>query len=259
MEHVLGLEYNFPHKIALVAEVPFVEVDQTRKFGAVAGNMDANGLGDIRVLGRYWLKADGGDTNIYLAAGLRAPTGKSNGKFVSQSGTVVTKDLTAQPGTGNLAWIIEAGGNSRLSDRLGMGYSLRYVMTPSETTVNNFRNELSGNGPAKNSDSDALTSRLSFSTPLSLGTGLLSQFSAQGLIDFAWVPYDDLIGGSDGFRRAGPILAVGPGLTWSPMQSLSFSAAVPIKVYRDVQRNGGNVQEWMLQLSVSWNLFGGSS
>ena len=257
IEQVLGLEYDLAGGMTLVGEIPFVFTEQSREFGGVAGTMAAKGLGDVRVLARFWFAQQAQGLSWYGEAGLRLPTGESDGSFTRENGTMVTRDLAAQAGTGNLALVFELGGSRSLGDRLGLGFTARYVMTPSSTTVNNFRNELTGNGAEKNSDSDAVSLRLSLLTPLSRGRGALRDFSALALFDLAWVPYDDLVGESEGFRRAGPILTIGPGLTWSPSDALSFSAAVPLTVYRDVQRNGGNVQEWMLQLGLSWDILPG--
>jgi len=254
IEQVLGLEYDLAGGITLVGEIPFVHAEQSREFGGVAGTMKANGLGDVRLVGRYWLRRAERGVNWYGALGLSLPTGESDGKFTRADGSKVTKDLAAQAGTGNLAWIVELGGNRSLGERFGLGFTARYVITPSATTVNNFRYELTGTGEEKNSDSDAAQARVSLTTPLSTKGGTLGRFSAQALFDFAWVPYDDLIGKTEGFRRAGPILTAGPALTWAVSPVLALSTAVPFTLYRDIQRHGGNVQEWQLQVNAAWTL-----
>ncbi|MCA9730194.1 MAG: hypothetical protein R3E12_03250 [Candidatus Eisenbacteria bacterium] len=257
LEHVLGIEYDLAHGITAIAEIPFVHTEQSRELGGVAGTMEANGLGDIRLLGRYWLRDSVTGPRWYGSAGIRIPTGKSDGQFKRQNGTYVTKDLAAQEGTGNAAGIVELGGNVPLGARFGMAVSARYIFTPSATTVNNFRNELTGNGPEKNSDSDALATQLSFIMPVSMGNGPLSRVSLSAFLDWAWVPYDDLFGKTEGFRRAGPIIAVGPGVGWSPTDAFTISAGVPLTIYRDVQQNGGNVQEWTFQLGLSYDVLQG--
>ncbi|MDM7915841.1 MAG: hypothetical protein QUU85_11365 [Candidatus Eisenbacteria bacterium] len=260
IEHLISAEYDLSERFTVAAEVPFVHNEQSREFGGVAGNMQANGLGDIRLLARYWFAAGGSGGSggpglaAYVSLGARLPTGRSDGKFRAKNGTLVTKDLAAQEGTGNWAGIIELGGSRPLGDRFGLGATARYVFTPSATTVNNFRHELNpaSAAPEKNSDSDAATLRVTFRSLLGLNGGTLSRFAARAVADVAWVPYDDLIGDTEGFRRAGPIVLVGPGLDWSPRDDISLSATVPLTVYRNVQQNGGNVQEWTLQLSAAW-------
>jgi hypothetical protein len=248
VETVLGLEYDLGRAFTVVGEIPFVHSEQSREFGGVAGTMKAHGLGDVRLLARTWLAP-----SWYVSVGLRLPTGEYDTKFRAKNGTLVTQDLAAQAGTGNPAGIVEIGGSRGLGSRLSLTYSARYVVTPSATTVNNFRHELTGNGPAKNSDSDSFNARLALAVPF----GTMSPLGAQLVTDFAMVPYDDLIGDTEGFRRAGPIVTVGPGLRWAPPGTgMSFAAAVPITVYRDVQRNGGNVQEWMVQFAVGYQLGG---
>lgn len=249
VETVLGLEYDATRRVTLALEVPFVHTEQSREFGGVAGTMKASGLGDLRLLARAWFQP-----RWYAALGVRLPTGNSDATFRAQNGTLVTQDLAAQAGTGNLAGIAEFGGSHPLGGGIDLSLAARYIVTPSATTVNNFRHELTGNGPAQNSDSDSFNARLSFARRL----GATSPVALQLHADLAWVPYDDLFGDTEGFRRAGPIVAVGPGLRWAPGASgLTVAAAVPLTVYRDVQRNGGNVQEWMAQVSVGYPLGGG--
>ncbi|MBD3162440.1 MAG: hypothetical protein GF328_10065 [Candidatus Latescibacteria bacterium] len=259
VEQVLGIEYDAAPRLTLVGEIPFVHTEQSREFGGVAGTMKASGLGDVRLLARYWIADRRDGLRWYASAGLRLPTGESDGTFRAQNGSLVTKDLAAQAGTGNYAGILEVGGSRPIGPRFALGFSARYVFTPEATTVNNFRHELTGNGPEKNSDSDAANARLTLSAPLGSGNGRWSRLAARVLADVAWVPYDDLIGETEGFRRAGPIVLAGPGLSWAPGEAWSLSAAVPLTVYRDVQRNGGNVQEWSFLLSASYDILPGEA
>lgn len=254
VEHLFGLEYDLPHGITVVGEVPIVRTDQSREGGAAAGTMKAHGIGDLRLLARYWMASNAEGLRFSASLGVRLPTGKSDGKFLTKGGKTVTNDLAAQAGTGNLAGILEVGGGAKLSNRFGLGFAARYVFTPSATTVSNFRHELSGVGPEKNSDSDAATARVTLNTALNTGHGPWSRVALSILTDIAWVPYDDLIGDTEGFRRAGPILLAGPGLSWMATDRLNVATAVPITLYRDVQQNGGNVQDWTIQLSASYNI-----
>lgn len=168
------------------------------------------------------------------------------------------KDLAAQAGTGNAAGIPEVGGMARLARRVEAGFSARYVLTPKATSVDNFPHQLTGTGPAKSSDSDAAAARVSVSVPLGPEGGIRGSFAARASADVAWVPYDDLVGKTEGFRRAGPIMLVGPGLSWSPRADFVVAAATPFTVYRDIQQSGGNVQERMLQLSLSYSRIPGA-
>jgi hypothetical protein len=252
IENAFELEYDMPRGLTFAAEVPFVHTEQSREGGGASGNMMVRGLGDIRLLARYWIVDNPVGLRWYASLGLRAPTGKSDGKFLAKNGAWITRDLAAQAGTGNFAGIAEIGGNTHYR-RIGVALDARYIFTPAATTVNNFRHELTGTGPVKNSDSDAGTARISLSTPLS-GGGSLSQVAAFVTGDAAWVPYDDLFGKTEGFRRAGPILLAGPGMSWSPNGAWTLSAGTPITLYRNVQRNGGNVQAWTLQVAVSYDI-----
>ncbi len=252
LENVLGLEYDLARRFTVALEIPFVHTEQSREFGGVQGSMDATGLGDIRLLSRYWFQDEPNGVRLFGGAGLRLPTGESDKQFEAQNGMMVTQDLAAQAGTGNAAGILELGASTTVAERVGLALTARYYFTPSATTVPNFRHELTGNGPENNSDSDALSTRLTAATPLATSEGWLSRMSASAHLDFAWVPYDDLFGDTEGFRRAGPIVLLGPGLSYMATDRLSLSAGLPFTVYRDVQQNGGNVQAWTLQFGLSY-------
>ncbi len=241
-------EYDLTERWSLLTEVPFLYVNQNRTgptSEAVNGSMNANGVGDIRLLGRYWLTEDNDTFNLYGAAGIRVPTGEGDEKFVSEGGNLITKDFAAQTGTGNAAGIVELGGFGRVDEHLQHFFQLRYIFTPSTNTEgNNFRNELSGNGPEKNSDSDAMSWRLGLALPI-------ERFSLTAAVSGAWVPYDDVIGQTAGFRRAGVVMFAEPGIVWSPVDSVTLNASVPITFYRKLQLAGANIPDYIFQTSVT--------
>jgi hypothetical protein len=255
LDNTIGIVYDAAHSLSFGIEIPIVHTEQAREFGGVKGSMDASGLGDVRVLGNWWFKNDPNGAAMHIGAGLRLPTGTSDKSFRAQNGTDVTQDLAAQAGTGNLAGIVEFGGSTFFGQRWGVAFSTRYTFAPANTTVANFRNELTGGGWEKNSDADQVTGRVSLATPLSTGDGAMNRVAVRANVDLAWIPYDDLFGDSEGFRRAGVIFAAGPGLSYTPTPAVTLSADVPLTLYRDVQRNGGNVQEWTLMIGATYDGF----
>jgi len=258
-DHTLSVEYDLPKRFTLVGEIPIVSTAQKREFGGVKGTMEASGLGDLRLMARYWVKDSGPRFRMHTALGLRFPTGEADGTFQAQNGTMVDKDVAAQAGTGNTAGLFEFGGSSAISPRLGLSFAGRYLFTPSaEAKSKNFRNQLTGNGPKMNSDNDAATLHLNAAFPLGTGESALRKFALQGNVDFLWIPVDDLIGDSNGFRRAGKLFFAGPGLAWEPVPQLSVSTSVPFALYRDIQKNGGNVQEWSFLFAINFDALPGS-
>lgn len=253
LDNTLSVVYDAAHALSFGVEIPIIHTEQAREFGGVKGSMDASGLGDMRVTASWWFKNDPNGAAMHVGAGLRLPTGSSDKTFRAQNGNMVTQDLAAQAGTGNLAGILEFGGSTFFAQRWGLAFSTRYIFAPANTTVANFRNELTGGGWEKNSDADQVTGRVSLATPLSTGDGALSHLAARANVDLAWIPYDDLFGDSEGFRRAGVIFAAGPGLSYNPGPAWTLSVDVPLTVYRDVQRNGGNVQEWTLMVGATYD------
>lgn len=261
-EHTIGMEVDIPAKLSLLAEIPFVYTLQSREFGAVAGTMEAAGVADIRVMSRYWITDQNPKFRLYGILGARLPTGASDEQFLSEAGNRVTKDVAVQPGTGNAAGIVELGGTSEFSRVAAAFFQARYIFTPAtETDARNFRWELTGAGPEFNSDSDAFSGRIGLSFPIGrmIREGYreepvqaLDSLGLQAIFDTAWVPWDDVIGDTDGFRRAGIILFVGPALSWAPFDGMTLTVGTPFTVYRKIQQNGGNVPEWIFQGSVTF-------
>ena len=247
-------------------EVPFVYGRQTRSGpGSVAvnGAMVAAGIGDVRLGARIWIFEQEQKIRLYVLPGVRLPTGGSNEKFTSQAGRRVHKDVSVQPGTGNLAGFLELGGTFSFAEDgyLGLFFQARYTFTPATNTrARNFRHELSGNGYSHNSDSDSATWKIG--TTFSLGKlirekiqedpipaldGFALLFSVVG----AHVPYDDIFGGDSGFRRGANLFFVEPGVVWALNENVTFSVSAPITVYKYVMKNGGNVPEWIAQGGVT--------
>lgn len=254
-DNTFSIVYDAAHAFSFAVEIPIVHTEQAREFGGVKGTMEATGLGDVRVVGSRWLKSDPYGMSLRVGAGVRLPTGSSDKTFRAQNGSDVTQDLAAQAGTGNPAGIVELGGSRPFGHRWGLAFSTRYIFAPANTTVENFRNQLTGTGWKENSDADQVTGRVSVATPLSTGLGALSRLTARANLDLAWIPFDDLFGESDGFRRAGVIFAAGPGLSYAPATPVTLSVDLPLTLYRDVQRNGGNVQEWTLMVGATYDGF----
>lgn len=265
-EHLVLLEVDVTERLSLVLEAPFLYGRQTRSGpGSVAvnGAMIAAGVGDVRMLARYWLYQDeASPLRLYGAAGLRVPTGGSDEKFTSQAGRRVDKDVSVQPGTGNLAGIVELGGTFQVNEYLNLFFQGRYTFAPAtHTSARNFRSQLSGVGERYNSDSDSANWRVACvisaglilreamqEEPLRVLDGLGLQLGIVG----AHVPYDDLLGADGGFRRAANIFFVEPGLIWSPLDQVTLSVSVPVTVYRYVMKNGGNVPEYVVQFGATF-------
>lgn len=269
-EHLAVLEVDITERVSGVLEVPFIYSRQTRSgpaSAAVNGAMIGAGLADIRIGARLWfLQSDEASLRLYALGGLRLPTGGSKEKFTSQAGNRVHKDVSVQPGTGNVAPYLELGGTVSLEEQAYMGlfFQTRYVFTPATNTrARNFRNELSGNGYQYNSDSDAMTWRVGAS--FSLGRAIREAVSdeeiqaADGVgilvaLTGSYVPYDDLIGGDSGFRRGANMIFIEPGIVWAISERITLNASAPLTVYRHVNKNGGNVPEFIVQGGITITL-----
>ncbi|MCA8921076.1 MAG: hypothetical protein KDD82_04660 [Planctomycetes bacterium] len=264
-EHLAILEVDATARLSGVLEVPFLYGRQTRSGPgslAVNGAMVGAGLGDVRVGARFWILDKECALRLYGLAGVRLPTGASDEKFTSQAGRRVDKDVSVQPGTGNLAGYLELGGTYDVKDApLGLFFQGRYTFAPAtHTRARNFRNQLSGAGYKYNSDPDSASWKAG--VVLSLGKAIREQVSdeASPLVDGfamlfsvggAHVPYDDIFGGNSGFRRGANIFFVEPGIVWAFNDRVTWSLSSPITVYKYVTRNGGNVPEFIVQTGLT--------
>ena len=275
-EHTAILEVDITETLSAVIEAPFVYIRQSRSgpgSRAVNGTMTGTGLGDVRVGARWWFlqsdQADEGEVasslRLYGLAGLRLPTGESDGKFTSQAGNRVDNDVAVQPGTGNPAAFLELGGTFAMPESyFGLFGSARYILAPmTNARSKNFRNQLSGRGYEYNSDPDSFNAKVGFTFELGRlvrqsvtdeeGT-LADGFAMFFAYSYALVPYDDLIGGDSGFRRGAQLMFLEPGVVWALNERVTVNASVPLTVYRRVMKNGGNVPEVVFLAGITITL-----
>jgi hypothetical protein len=223
--------------------------------------MQSAGLGDIRVLVRYWfLSLEAAEARAYVAGGLRLPTGETDRTFTATSGRVLTEDESVQLGTGNTALVLELGGFVRPLESLAAFAQARYTITPYTDTHNtSWRNELNGPPePRKFADEDTIAWKAGVAHPTGrvlrgLFTGepveALDGLSFTAALSGAHVLASDLIGATGGFQRPARLVFAEPGLIWS-WRRVTFAASAPITIYRYVA-NPTTAPDWVFQMSLT--------
>jgi hypothetical protein len=201
------------------------------------------GVGDIRLTAYKWLlrPAVRQKGNIQLGLGLKLPTGdyKYQDYFYRNDSIKVLSAVNpsiqlGDGGTGivtelNLFYALNA---ARTISLYGNFY---YLINPREQNGVAFT---AGRTPAR---IDSLANNIVLSVPdqFSLRAGAYVNIKNLALslgIRDEGSPVHDLVGGSDGVRRAGYNLSVEPGITYK-MKATSFYAYVPITVKRKISQN----------------------
>jgi hypothetical protein len=195
---------------------------------------DAKGVGDLTLLGRYWL-ADpkrSGRQNFSVGLGFKLPTGKDSvdGTFKrvvsgSLQEWVHPVDQSIQPGDGGFGYVAEVQGFKSFG-QLTAYLSGSYLFNPKGT--NGVQTGRNNPDEAIMSVADQFAGRVGVGLPVHRLQGLAVSLAAR----LEGVPSSDVFGSSAGFRRPGYSIAVEPGVSYSTKGS-SFSFSFPYLVYRN--------------------------
>lgn len=197
----------------------------------------SRGLADIRVGVGYWLlnPEDYKKGNIALGFGVKIPTGSFNASDIfynvgeNKSPQVRPVDQSIQPGDGGFGPSIDMQIYQMISSNFSLYATGFYLFSPKETNgVRTFRETLS---PILANESimsvtDQFSARvgINYEVKHTFGLGLGARYEG--------IPVNDLIGGSQGFRRPGNILSVEPSVNYMK-DNVTVSLNVPIALRRD--------------------------
>lgn len=233
----------------------------------------SSGLGDIRLGLGYWLfdPVEHTKFNYSVSLGVKLPTGKYDytDTFYNQGeedneNVEAAVDQSIQPGDGGTGLAIDVQGFHMLSSSFFLNVNLYYML--------NFRESvevLSRNGNSRlYSSPDQYAARLGayYNTKLD-GFSVYLGGRIEG------IPSEDLIGGSDGFRRPGYAVSVEPGVSYTKGRyNLNFSVPVAVarnrtQSYEDKVRTAETGEyrqgdaafaDYLLNFSISYRLGGAS-
>lgn len=237
----LSLTYAISHRMYATFTLPFVLNSRSSLYehGRDERNSTfSRGLADMRMGVGYWLlnPASHGRMNAALGVGLKVPTGNQNASDIFYNvgadghPEVRPVDQSIQPGDGGFGLTVDFQVFHYLTEDLSWYGSGFYLFSPQETNgVRTFRETLSPilENEAVMSITDQFSVRggLSYSTPLEgMGASLGLQYEG--------VPVSDVLGGNDGFRRPGHVLAIEPGLSYM-VNNVGLNLSVPIAVVRN--------------------------
>lgn len=243
----IGIRYNASDIWSVSVGIPYLIAQRSSPLSRDANNVvvdrtitHSNGVGDITITGRrlLWHPRDHPDGNVSLGFGIKIPTGQysvvdTRTRIVSgqRVNTIETVDQSIQPGDGGFGAILDFQAFQRIAHS---GFALyasgTYLLNPSnENGVKTYRNGL---GEDIMSVADQYLARAGFSYSNASWKGFGA--SLGGRVE--GVPVEDLVGGSDGFRRPGYAVSVEPGVSYS-RGAHTFSLQVPIAEYRNRTRS----------------------
>ena len=197
-------------------------------------------IGDMRISASRWMLNPGkaAKGNFQLGLGVKLPTGayRATDEFynVGPEGTSEIRpvDQSIQPGDGGLGMITELNGFFNIAENLGSYANLYYLINPRETNgTRTYREVLSAAlaNEAIMSVSDQYMIRMGLNYDF---TGRLNNLSLDAGGRIEGIPVNDLVGGSQGFRRPGYVVSLEPGVRYR-LTKLNFFASVPVALSRN--------------------------
>lgn len=198
----------------------------------------SRGLGDVRLGVGYWLLSPEKNPagNMAIGVGVKLPTGdfQATDIFynvgVDGSPQVRPVDQSIQPGDGGFGVAFDWQGYRALTSKLFAFGSAFYLINPRETNgVRTFRDSLSpilaNEAIMSVPDQFGLRAGLSYQIPaLKGGVNLAARYEG--------IPVEDLIGGSEGFRRPGTVLSIEPGYSFHSGNWM-VNLSVPVALRRE--------------------------
>ena len=199
------------------------------------------GAGDLSLTAYKWLRspAEKQKWNMQVGLGIKFATGDYNYQdyFYRNDSTRVLSPVNPgiQLGDGGTGLITELNSYYSFSDAIGLYANFYYLINPREqngTVYTSGRTptplQLKGGG-VENSVPDVYSIRAG----AYVKTG---QFTFEAGIKKEGTPVEDLIGGSNGGRRAGYVLSLEPGVVYT-RKSTSIFFYVPVTVGRRIKQN----------------------
>lgn len=223
----LGLTYAVTDRTSIRATVPLIVGSQSRFYSDTARHKaSTGGVGDITVVASRWLRdppvAVSG--NVALGLGLKFPTGRYGIQRpyyqANQSPIPFAVDQSIELGDGGLGIVVQGQAYRRLGFGVVGYFTGSYLINPRDQTDVSR----TPGSALRISVSDVYSARAGLGRALPVG-GLSAELGAR--ID--GIPYHDLIGRNDGFRRPGYTVFFDPAITleWG-LNAVTFGAPVRI-------------------------------
>lgn len=216
------------------ASLPYIDAERSSLYEHDRVNrytMRASGIGDLRLMAyREMLTGGDGSRGLTIGLGAKLPTGKDDVKDIAyrpEGPELRNVDQSIQLGDGGVGVILEVNGYiSVLSDRTYLFGSASYLINPRDTNgVSTHRRR-----PAESVQSvpDTYQARIGLTHVFRTE----NPFSIDASVRVEGVPWQDLIGNSNGFRRPGYAVYFEPAASYQHGNH-RFNLSVPIAIERN--------------------------
>ena len=195
------------------------------------------GLGDIRIAAYYWLAdpAKMSKANVQLGLGIKLPTGdyRYQDYFWKNDSTKILGpvDQSIQLGDGGTGISTEYNAFYRLAKGWSLYSNGFYLLNPREQNgVSTARGGVpSASSIAYGSDVMSVPDQFMFRIGANLA---LDRFQFSGGMRIEGIPADDLLGGSNGFRRPGYVVSAEPVVAYK-LNKTQLYLSVPVAMQRN--------------------------
>lgn len=242
---VAGISYDYSRIITVGVSIPYVR-NQRWEDHFNYSYYTSQGIGDLTVFGKYWIKKEKDTFNTYIDLALGLPTGTSNEKFsYPQTGPTVPvpsatpkyKASYIQPGLGQFVPIIALGFEKTVAEGTSLYGRMQYS------------NPVGRNNAGYKSQDNLLTNLGVAYTFEKVGSHI---FAVSGQFNYLHAQFrKDQRDGKDVSNTGGNWLDFQPGFSYSPNGGrTTFTASVPIGIYYDANFIQ-TYAPWSLNLGVS--------
>jgi hypothetical protein len=246
-QHIFDVSgtYGLDEQTALTLTVPLADLSFGLGLPVPGGPINdthTSGIGDLTLAARRWLLKcpTHPDQNVAIGVGLKFPTGRTEARdrYGTPGGgprTVKPVDISTQPGDGGFGIILDINAFRKWKDTTFYASGL-YLINPRETNgtpslaVGLMGLGATPKGIRENTVPDQYVARVGVAHALKHVPGLALSLGAR----IEGVPPSDLFGGSKGFRFAGYVLFIEPGITYTRGDH-TFALSVPVRLHQNVQ------------------------
>ena len=228
----LNVTYATSDRFSLRLTVPVSDGTQSRFYLDSARHIVRSaGIGDIGLVGTVWLlnPATHSRGNVAFGAGVKIPTGSNNfaAAYFLKGGTSIQfpVDQSVELGDGGWGVILQGQAFRQVARRTFAYFTGSYLLSPRNQTDVTRAPVGEPNATVHISVPDVYTGRLGVIYGVLPEQGL--SVSLGGRVD--GIPYHDIIGKSDGFRRPSYIVFVDPGIALERGPS-TFTISTPVRV-----------------------------
>lgn len=241
----IALARHFNNRWTLAINVPVLSNVRSSMYehGGNSGGKDARhktrsfGIGDIRVSGYYWVMdpAKMRKWNVQVGLGLKFATGdyRYQDYFYKSDGSKVLGpvDQSIQLGDGGTGFTNEINAFYNFTHNFGLYGNFYYLFNPREQNgVSTARGGTTSAASIANG-SDVMSVPDQYMARGGVNY-TIHRFSISAGVRYECVPAEDVIGGSNGFRRPGYIFSAEPGITYQFKKATLF-ASVPVALERN--------------------------